>query len=189
MRDTGAIEASIALRSSSRKAVRCAGTPAMAPEQDKIHFAIAIFHDAARLAAVLHDFRLLGLGENEIWLGGKTPPPETRLDRSGGVNRDSVVIGTLPSGEVIYGTDGKAHDLMQTALCQNGKSCLRAILEGDIGATLEEIASGAIILTARAADPSLQDQSMRILLRHSQHMVYSRECRQQLTINIRRPDN
>lgn len=142
----------------------------------KIHFAIAIFHEVARLTAALRDFRSLGLSENDIWLACKTGSSLAHPDWPDGFGRTVVPVSTLPSNETLYGTDGPAYDVLQSAVGPTGKSCLQAILDGHIGALLDEASAGAVILIARTDDTARQDQSMRILLRHSLHMVYSREC-------------
>jgi hypothetical protein len=171
--------------------------PRMAEREDKVRFAITIFYEPERLLGALGAFRGIGLGEHDIWLAGKPAmfARQSAISRAlaaqnhglGALLNETAAIGALPSGEPLHGTGGPALRFLQGAVGQNGKSCLDALLEGHIGALLTEADAGAIIATARTATPALQDQCMRILLRHSRHMVYSRECRHDASIGGRRP--
>ena len=171
--------------------------PRMAEREDKVRFAITIFYEPERLLGALGAFRDLGLGENDIWLAGKPAmiARQSAISRAlaaqnhglGALLNKTAAIGALPSGAALHGTGGPALRFLQGAVGQNGKSCLDALLEGHIGSILTDADAGAIIATARTATPALQDQCMRILLRHSRHMVYARECRQDASIGGRRP--
>ncbi|MGF1622841.1 MAG: hypothetical protein ACFCUR_19815 [Rhodomicrobiaceae bacterium] len=167
----------------------------MAEQNQKVRFAISVFHEAERLIGALCEFHAAGLDRDHLWLAGKrdllakrsalhdalaarTDGLETLIERT-------AAFGILPSGETLYGTTGHASRFMQAAVDQSGKDCLQALLEGPAGAILTEVEQGAVIVTARTESPALQDQCMRILLRHTRHMVFSRECRQGVTISRR----
>jgi hypothetical protein len=169
----------------------------MAEREDKLRFAITIFYEPERLLGTLGAFRDLGLGENDIWLAGKPAMiawPSALSKVLGAQNRglgellnETAAIGALPSGEPLHGTGGPALRFLRGAVGLNGTSCLDTLLEGHIGAILTDADAGAIIVTARMATPALQDQCMRILLRHSRHMVYSRECRRDASVDSGSP--
>jgi hypothetical protein len=165
----------------------------MAEQNQKVRFAISVFHEAERLMGALCEFHEAGLERDHLWLAGKrhllVKPSalhdalDTRTDGLETLIEQTAAFGVLPSGETLYGTTGHASRFMQAAVDQSGKGCLQALLEGQGGAILNEVEQGAVIVTARTESPALQDQCMRILLRHSRHMVFSRECRQGVTIN------
>jgi hypothetical protein len=167
----------------------------MAEQNQKVRFAISVFHEAERLMGALCEFHEAGLERDHLWLAGKrhllVKPSalhdalDTRTDGLETLIEQTAAFGVLPSGETLYGTTGHASRFMQAAVDQSGKGCLQALLEGQAGALLTEVERGAVIVTARTESPALQDHCMRILLRHSRHMVFSRECRQGVTINRR----
>ncbi len=166
------------------------------PEHDqKVRFAVSVFHEAERLIGALCEFHEAGLDRDHLWLAGKRRSLErpsalhdalaARTDGLETLIQRTATFGILPSGETLYGTVGQASRLMQAAVDQSGKGCLQALLEGQAGALLTEVERGAVIVTARTESPALQDQCMRILLRHTRHMAFSRECRQSVTISGR----
>lgn len=165
----------------------------MAEQNQKVRFAISVFYEMERLMGALSEFRDAGLGADHLWLGGKrgllekrSPLHDALAARADGLNglvERTVAFEVLPNGETLYGTTGKASRFMQAAMDESGKSCLQALLEGQAAAILAEVEQGALIVTVRTESPALQDECMRILLRHARHMVFSRECRQSVTVS------
>lgn len=166
----------------------------MAEQNQKVRFAISLFHEVERLMGALSEFHEAGLDADHLWLGGKRSLLEKQSalhdalaacsDRLNPLVERTFAFDVLPSGEALYGTTGKASSFMEAAVSQSGKSGLRALLEGQVGAVLAEVEQGALIVTVRTESPALQDHCMRILLRHARHMVFSRECRQGMTVSL-----
>lgn len=177
-----------ALRLAPNRSVTEIGPVSMAEEAKRLRFAIAVFDETDRLLTTLSEFVGLGLGADDLWLAGKAESlqPRSALHsalrskhyRLGTLLDGFVVIDELPSKAPLCGTTGPTFDILQKARWKDDVSCLESLLKGDIGAILLDHADrGATIVMANAATPELQDQCMRVLLRNSLHMVYSRECR------------
>ncbi len=162
--------------------------PTMAEENEKLRFAIAVFYDVERLLGALRDFQGLGLTSDDLWLAGEQPALQTGSALYDALVADDSDITTLverlaPLDETggspaLLATQGPALEVLQTSMWQSGVSCLDGLLGGDIGGILRDHAQkGAVITGAKTATAALQDECVRVLLRRSLHMVYSRECR------------
>jgi hypothetical protein len=162
----------------------------MAEQASRHRFAIAVFYDTELLLGALSGFLGLGLGLDDLWLAGKPEMLQNGSALQSGLEREHcglavlleevAVIGELPSKAPLCCTLGAALETLQDTNWKSGVSCLESFLKGDIGPILLDHADkGAVIIIARTGTPVLQDQCMRVLLRHSLHVVYSRECRQE----------
>jgi len=165
-----------------------AGLPMMGMDDDRARFSIAVFYDIDRLLAALAAFEALGIDANDLWLGARpgqfdlgTPLHDALAKRGDSFQTlisQTAALASPASDKPLCATKGRVLEFLQTTRLQNGKTCLESLLEGNTGGILQDHADkGAVILIARMGSASLQDQGMRILLRHSLHMVYSRECR------------
>jgi len=165
-----------------------AGLPTMGVNEDRTRFSIAVFYDIDRLVAALAALAALGIDTDDLWLGARpgqfdlgTPLHDALAKRGDGFQTlisQTAALESPTSATPLCATKGRVLEFLQTTRWQNGKTCLESLLEGNTGGILQNHADkGAVILIARMASASLQDQGMRILLRHSLHMVYSRECR------------
>ena len=161
--------------------------PEKAVDTEKLRLAISVFYDFDRLVSALDGFLALGLSADDLWLAGKrqlldggSPLDRALTARDGGLAslaRSAVsAIGKLPNAMPLWATGSGALRTLRKTRLQNGLSCLESVLSGDVGGVLQSHAEkGAIIAVALTAAPALQDQCVRVLLRHSQHMVHAQE--------------
>jgi len=166
----------------------------MGDSDDKIRLAITVFCDAERLHGALNAVFALGL-EESIWLAGKgdvmtaqSGLPRRLAQRDPDLEAlfaQIVELRALPGKGMLCGTGGAAFQFLKNARGQADKSCLDALLDGNLVAKLMEREPEGIIAAVHTSAPDLQDKCMRILLRHSQHIVYSRECRRESATGLR----
>lgn len=161
----------------------------MGSEADRLRLAIGVFYDVDRLVNALEDFFGLGLSADDLWLAG-----QRRLLETGSELRQAFMLGggglatltnriaaisELPGATPLWGTDGPLQQILMLTRSSKGGNWLEKLLIGDSGPMLLGHAeSGAVIAAARAPTPAMQDQCVRVLLRHSLHTVHSQECRQ-----------
>ena len=154
---------------------------------NKLRLAIAAFYDADRLAGALRDFALLGLLRDDLWLLTDEGREDARaalrrvLEACGSLfaqlSESTLSASIIPEVPLIFCTDTPVLHVLRQARTAMGTTCLEALLQSDVGEEIKaHVRSGAIIVTAKADTPKLQDHCVRALLRHSLHTVHSEEC-------------
>ena len=155
---------------------------------NKLRLAIAAFYDADRLAGALRDFALLGLLRDDLWLLTDEGREDARaalrrvLEACGSLfaqlSEGTISASIIPESPPIFCTDARILHVLWQARTTTGATCLKALLQGEVGEEIKaHVGSGAIIVIAKADTPRLQDHCVRALLRHSLHTVHSEECR------------
>jgi hypothetical protein len=162
----------------------------MGSDVDILRLAVGVFYDIDRLINALKDIFSLGLTHDDVWVAGQkqlfdagSPLQQGLIGAGGGLATLADRIGAageLPDASPLWGTGGPLQNLFLTARTQkDANGAGRFFIGGRIGRVLQDHAGkGAIIATARAQGPSIQDQCVRVLLRYSLHTVHSMEYRQ-----------
>lgn len=159
----------------------------MIEESEKIHIAMAAFYEIALLLKVLEDIHSAGLDKDNLWLAGKAHlfAAHSDLHRALASHLPALEtfmtqtdhFGRLPGGAALHGTIGRSSQFIRLSVGPNGKSCLQCLLDGQIGTMMTDAENGALIVTTRTRWPEIQDQCMRVLLKHTRNTVFSREFR------------
>lgn len=129
----------------------------MGDHAEKIRLATGVFYDLDRLARALGDFLALGLTAEDMRLAA----PRAMM---------------TPGSALHQALAARGGGLAALAEPENAPVAIDGLLAGDIGAILAaHLENGAIVATAMSLTPAMQDQCMRILLRHSLHTVHARD--------------
>jgi hypothetical protein len=153
----------------------------------KLRLAIAAFYDADRLAGALREFVLLGLLPDDLWLLTHHERNQARsalrraLEACGHLfaqlSEGTVTAKLMPDAPLIFCTDTAVLRVLRQARTATGATGLEALFQSEIAEAIKvHMRNGAIIAMAKADTPGLQDQCVRVLLRHSLHTVHSEEC-------------
>jgi hypothetical protein len=160
--------------------------PWMSGTGAKLRLAIAAFYDADRLAGALREFVLLGLLPDDLWLltsherNDAVATLRRGLEACGRLfaqlSESTVSAHLIPDAPLIFCTDTPVLCALRQARTATGATCLDALLQGEVGEEIRaHVTNGAVIAMAKVDTPRLQDQCVRVLLRHSLHTVHSEE--------------
>ncbi|NJM34811.1 MAG: hypothetical protein HC850_08970 [Rhodomicrobium sp.] len=149
-----------------------AGGRIMPGETQKIRLAVTVFYDMESLESALANLLALDVPCDSLLLAGRQDTVRHALALQGVVtgtdgtfdalSDDIVPIAETPRGLRLWGT--------------GGENCLQKLISGEIGAHLQDHAEkGAVIVAAKTPTPALQDLSVRVFLKYSQHTVHSCE--------------
>jgi hypothetical protein len=145
--------------------------------KENFRLASGIFYEPPRLGCAIGDLLAGGYRRREMCLAGtrtalgnaKALPVPTRQLRP---------LYALATTVEIMGTSGVLlRKLLKQAAWREGESNLASawLLPELFGRFTDHIRGNAIVLLLSAADPALQHQGCRILLRHSTHTVQTHE--------------
>ena len=162
--------------------------PDMRAHTDRLRLAISVFYDVERLCRTLVEFAGLGLTAKDLCLAGQSAD----LDKGAALHRALtekcaelaplleriIKLDGVGKSAKLCVTNGPVIRALRRPQLPDGPSCLETLMAGEVGTMIRDHASKrGIITAARAATPQLQDQCVRVLLRHSQHTVHAQECR------------